>query len=205
MSTSTSKYVVTKLSEEKIVDMTIYIKKAIDRIDKFKTIELMKKALTKLLNEMYEHCRDLIHICSPLKEDLLSELPTIMELDPEPDENSEFTKACNRILAICKEPFVMEDEDAVCACRLSHKDDEHPRQCLECERWFVGQCALDNLVCKVKGDLLSETIHLCITCDWWSKGEPYYDSDLEREADMINASRKLADAMEAGEFYDSDD
>jgi hypothetical protein len=195
-STSTSKYVVTKLSEEKIVDMASYIQKAIDTIDKFKTIKRKKQALTKLLKKMYEYCRDLIHMCPPLKEDLLSELPVIMGLDPEPDENSEFTKACNRVLAICKEPFVMEDEDAVCACRLSHDDDYYPEKCPECGTWFVGQCASDNLLYTESEDSVP---YSCIGCKTEAEIRSD-DPDLHEEADKILALRNRAD----GEEYDSD-
>ena len=197
MSTSTSKYVVRKLSEKTIIIMTIYIKKTIDRIDKFKMIEPRKKALTKLLNEMYEHCRDLIHICPPLKEDLLSELPVLMELDPEPHEKSEFIKACNKVLAICKEPFVMEDEDAVCACRLSHDDDYYPEKCPECGTWFVGQCASDNLFYTESDDSVP---YSCIGCKTEAEIRSD-DPDLHEEADKIIALKNREDTTEE---YESD-
>jgi len=39
-----------------------------------------------------------------------------------------------------------EDEIPLCECGDSHNDDPYPEQCPKCQKWFVGQCASDNLI-----------------------------------------------------------
>jgi len=38
------------------------------------------------------------------------------------------------------------EEDPVCECGDSHANDNYPEQCPLCEKWYVGQCATDNLI-----------------------------------------------------------
>ena len=39
-----------------------------------------------------------------------------------------------------------EKTDPVCECGDTHEKDYYPEQCPKCEKWFVGQCASDNLI-----------------------------------------------------------
>jgi len=39
-----------------------------------------------------------------------------------------------------------EENSPVCECGKAHENDYYPEQCPKCEKWFVGQCASDNLI-----------------------------------------------------------
>ena len=49
----------------------------------------------------------------------------------------------NRIVKMAEEE---EENSPVCECGKGHEDDYYPEQCPKCEKWFVGQCASDNLI-----------------------------------------------------------
>ena len=64
------------------------------------------------------------------------------------------------VKVVCK---MTDKEPIVCVCGDAHKDDNDPEQCPKCERWFVGQCASDNLL--YYDDDCCYTVRMCMDCD----------------------------------------
>lgn len=68
----------------------------------------------------------------------------------------------------------MTEVTIVCVCKDEHKNDYEPEQCPVCKRWFVGQCASDNLLYY---DDCCYAVRLCIDCDELSSSSESDDAD----------------------------
>ena len=55
-----------------------------------------------------------------------------------------------------------EEHTPVCECGDTHENDYYPEQCPNCKKWFVGQCASDNLIYTDDDDSVPCS---CLDCD----------------------------------------
>lgn len=69
----------------------------------------------------------------------------------------------------------MTEATIVCVCKDEHKNDYEPEQCPECKRWFVGQCASDNLLYYDDGCCYA--VRMCIDCDELASSSESDDAD----------------------------
>jgi hypothetical protein len=67
--------------------------------------------------------------------------------DAEPSDDRSSQKKFEELQYIyCNSKMAEEETDPICECGDTHEDDYYPEQCPKCEKWFVGQCASDNLI-----------------------------------------------------------
>ena len=78
-----------------------------------------------------------------------------------------------------------EDEHTpVCECGDTHENDYYPEQCPTCEKWFVGQCASDNLIYTDDDESVPCS---CLDCD---RDEAAAKAKREEEEGEEAAKRK---------------
>lgn len=68
-----------------------------------------------------------------------------------------------------------EENSPVCECGKAHENDYYPEQCPKCEKWFVGQCASDNLIYTEDNDSVPCS---CLDCE---KKEEEEEEEEEEE------------------------
>ena len=70
----------------------------------------------------------------------------------------------------------------VCECGKSHENDYYPEQCPTCEKWFVGQCASDNLIYTEDDDSVPCS---CLECEKAEESDHEEEKKAEENASNI--------------------
>ena len=81
-----------------------------------------------------------------------------------------------------------EEHTPVCECGDAHENDYYPEQCPTCKKWFVGQCASDNLIYTDDDDSVPCS---CLDC--------------ERDEEAAKAKREEEEGEEAAKRKEEDE